>query len=70
LEACHGEALPLLHASEKTAIPEASAPLAGVGAANRRLLAAVQQQAPQSTATLDVDATILEAHKLTATVGG
>ncbi len=38
LEAFHGEALPLLHASEKTAIPEASAPLAGVGAANRRLL--------------------------------
>ncbi len=68
LEACHGEALPLLHASEKTAVPEESAPLAGVGAANRRILAAVQQQAPQVTATLDVDATILEAHKRAATM--
>lgn len=68
LEAFHGEALPLLHASEKTAVPEESAPLAGVGAANRCILATVQEQAPQSTATLDVDATILEAHKHTATV--
>lgn len=68
LEACHVEDLPLLRAGEKTAVPEESAPLAGVGAANRRILAAVQQQMPQRTATLDVDATILEAHKRTATV--
>ena len=31
------------------------------------MLAAVQHQAPQCTATLDVDATILETHKHTAT---
>src|SRR5690606_6524166 len=63
LEAFHVEDPPLWRVGEKAAIPEESAPLAGVGAANRRLLAAVQHQAPQGTATLDVDATILEAHK-------
>ena len=68
LEAFHVEDLPLLRAGEKTAVPEESAPLAGVGAANRRVLATVQQQAPQRTATLDVDATILEADKRTAAV--
>ncbi|MDF0676112.1 MAG: IS1380 family transposase [Nitrospira sp.] len=68
LEAFHGEHPPLWRTGEKTAIPEESAPLAGVGAANRRVLAAVQHQAPQRTATLDVDATILEAHKRTAAV--
>lgn len=68
LETCHVEDPPLWRAGEKAAIPEESAPLAGVGAANRYILAAVQQHAPQRTATLDVDATILEAHKHTATV--
>jgi len=68
LEACHVEDPPLWHAGEKAAIPAESAPLAGLGAANRRILAAVQPQALQRTATLDVDATILEVHKRTATV--
>ena len=68
LDGCHVEDLPLLRAGEKTAVPEESAPLAELSAANRRILAAVQQQAPQRTATLDVEATILEAHKRTATV--
>jgi hypothetical protein len=68
LETFHREEPPLWRIGEKTAIPEESAPLAGVGAANRRVLAVVQQQAPQTTATLDVDATILEAHKRTAAV--
>jgi hypothetical protein len=68
LEGFHVEEPPLWHAGEKAAIPEESAPLAGLGAANRRILAAVQQHAPQRIATLDVDATILEAHKHTATV--
>lgn len=67
-ETCHVEDPPLWRAGEKAAIPEESAPLAGAGAANRRILAAVQQHAPQRTATLDVDATILEAHKHTAPV--
>ena len=53
---------------EKTAIPEESAPLAGLGTATRRVLAAVQQHTPQRTATLDVDATMLEVHKRTAAV--
>jgi hypothetical protein len=68
LEAFHVEDPPLWRAGEKTVVPEESPPLAGVGAANRRLLAAVQQAAPQRTVTLDVDATILEAHKHTAAV--
>jgi hypothetical protein len=68
LETFHVDTPPLWRAGEKAVIPEESAPLAGVGAANRRVLAAVQQQAPRCTATLDVDATILEAHKRTAAV--
>ncbi len=68
LEACHVEEPPLWRAGEKAVIPEESAPLAGLGAANRCVLAAVQQSVPQRTATLDVDATILETHKHTATV--
>lgn len=63
LEGFHIEDLPLLRAGGKTAVPEESAPLAGLGAANRCVLAAVQQQALHHTATLDVDATILETHK-------
>jgi hypothetical protein len=68
LETFHVEEPPLWRTGEKTAVPEESAPLVGVGAATRCVLAAVQQQAPQQTATLDVDATILEAHKHTATM--
>jgi hypothetical protein len=68
LEGFQVEDPPLWRTGEKTAIPEESTPLAGVGAANRRVLATVQQQAPQRTATLDVDATILEADKRTAAV--
>lgn len=67
LEGFHVEEPPLWRAGEKATIPEESVPLAGLGAANRCLLAAVQQHAPQRTATLDVDATILAAHKHTAT---
>ena len=68
LETFHVEEPPLWRAGEKAVIPEETASLAGVGAANRHVLAAVQQTMPQRTATLDVDATILEAHKHTATV--
>ena len=68
LEVFHVDDPPLWRAGEKTAIPEESAPLAGLGTANRCVLAAVQQSMPQRTAMLDVDATILEAHKHTATV--
>jgi hypothetical protein len=68
LEGFHVEDPLLWRAGEKTAVPEESTPLAGVGAATRRVLAAVQQHTPQRTVTLDVDATILEAHKHTATM--
>ncbi len=68
LEACHVENPPLWHAGEKAAIPAESALLAGLGAANRRSLAAVQPQAVPRTATLDVDATILKVPKRPATV--
>jgi len=68
LEAFHGDALPLWQAGPQAAIPEESAPLAGLGQANRTLVAAVQRQAPETMATLDVDATLVEAHKDTATV--
>jgi len=66
LEGFHVAEPPLWRMGEKTAIPEESAPLVGLGATNRRILAAVQQPALQRTATLDVDATILAAHKHTA----
>jgi hypothetical protein len=68
LEGFHVAEPPLWRAGDKTAVPEESAPLAGVGAANRRVLATVQQYGPQRTATRDVAATILEAHKHTAAV--
>jgi hypothetical protein len=68
LETVHVETPPLWRAGEKVAILEESAPLAGLGAANRQVLATVQQHVSPRTATLDVDATRLEAHKHTATV--
>jgi len=47
LKAFHVEDPPVWWVGEKTAIPEESAPLAGLGAAHRRVFAAVQQSAPQ-----------------------
>jgi hypothetical protein len=68
LEAFHTEDLPLWHAGPQAAIPAESAALTGLGQANRTLVAGLQRGALASTATLDVDATLLEAHKDTATV--
>lgn len=68
LEAFHADDLPLWQAGPQAAIPEESAPLAGLGQANRTLVAALQQGAPEPTATLDVDATIVESHKDAATL--
>jgi hypothetical protein len=68
LEAFHADDLPLWQAGPQAAIPEESAPLAGLGQANRTLVAAVQRGAPEATATLDVDATLVESHKEAATV--
>jgi hypothetical protein len=68
LEAFHVEGGPLWQAGPQAAIPLESAPLVGLGQANRTLVAALQQAAPEATATLDVDATLLESHKDAATV--
>ena len=68
LEAFHGADLPLWQAGPDAAIPEEAAPLAGLGQGNRTLVAGLQRGAPATVATLDVDATLVEAHKDAATV--
>jgi hypothetical protein len=68
LEAFHVEGLPLWPAGPTAAVPTESAPLVGLGAANRTLVAGLQHAAPEATATLDVDATLIESHKQAATV--
>jgi hypothetical protein len=68
LEAFHVEHGPLWQAGPQATIPLESAPLAGLGQANRTLVAGVQRGAPAATATLDVDATLVESHKDAATV--
>lgn len=68
LEAFHVEHGPLWQAGPQAAIPLESAPLAGLGIANRTLVAGLQRGAPEATATLDVDATLVESHKDAATV--
>jgi hypothetical protein len=68
LEAFHVEGGPLWEAGAQAAIPLESAALVGLGAANRTLVAGVQRGAPEGTATLDVDATLVESHKDAATV--
>jgi len=68
LEAFHGELGTLWQAGPQATIPVESAPLAGLGQANRTLVAGVQRGAAAETATLDVDATLVESHKDTATV--
>jgi len=59
---------PLWSAGPQATIPLESAPLAGLGAANRTLVAGLQRGARETTATLDVDATLGESHKDAATV--
>lgn len=68
LEAFHGEDGPLWAAGPQAAIPLEAAPLAGLGQANRTLVAGLQRGARVRTATLDVDATLVENHKDAATV--
>jgi hypothetical protein len=68
LEAFHADDLPLWAAGPQATVPVESAPLAGLGAATRTLVAGVQQAAPVATATLDVDATLVESHKDAATI--
>lgn len=62
----HEDDLPLWHAGEKASIPEESAGVRGLAAVNRELLRRLQGECPVKTATLDVDATILETSKRSA----
>ena len=68
LDTFHVEGGPLWAAGPAATIPLESAPLVGVGLANRTLVAGLQRGARETTATLDVDATLVESHKDAATV--
>lgn len=68
LEAFHVDNGPLWAAGPAATIPAESAPLVGLGHANRTLVAGLQRGARVRTATLDVDATLVESHKDAATV--
>ena len=68
LDAFHVEDGPLWSAGPQATIPLESAPFAALGQANRALVAALQQGAREASATLDVDATLVESHKDAATV--
>jgi len=68
LEAFHVADGPLWAAGPAATIPAESAPLAGLAQANRTLVAGLQRGARARTATLDVDATLVESHKDAATV--
>jgi hypothetical protein len=60
------ETAPLLWQGERAAVPGEGPRLQGLAQANRRLVAWQQERVPQSVATLDVDATILESQKRSA----
>ncbi len=60
------EALPPLWQGERCHIPGEGPRLQGLAQANRRLVAWLQERAPQTVATIDVDATILESQKRAA----
>jgi len=60
------EVAPPLWQGERSQVPGEGERLQGLGAANRRLIAFLQERAPQAVATIDLDATILESHKRSA----
>jgi hypothetical protein len=60
------EQAPPLWQGERCLVPGEGLRLQGLTAAGRRLVAWLQEQRPQATATLDLDATILESHKQSA----
>jgi Transposase DDE domain group 1 len=66
LSAFHEEDLPLLQAGEKATVPAESEPLAGLAAVSGRIVTHLQQLKPSKTATLDLDATILQSDKRAA----
>jgi hypothetical protein len=60
------EAAPPLWQGEACQVPGEGERLQGLAAAGRRLIGFLQERAPQSTATIDLDATVLESHKRAA----
>lgn len=68
MESFHEENLPLLQSGEKAVVPSESAPLQGLAKVNRRLSEWAQENAPEKTATLDIDASIYVCGKESATM--
>lgn len=62
----HEADLPLWHAGEKASIPDESSGVRGLGLVNAELIRRLQEECPSATATLDLDATILESSKRSA----
>jgi hypothetical protein len=60
------EAVPALWQGERCQVQGEGERLQGLAKANRRLVAWLQERRPQTTATIDVDATILESQKRSA----
>src|SRR5919106_5392680 len=60
------EAAPPLWQGERCHVPGEGERLQGLAAAGRRLIGFLQERAPQATATIDLDATILESQKRAA----
>jgi DDE family transposase len=60
------QGLPPLWQGERSQVPSEGERLQGLGAANRRLIAWLQECRPQAIATIDLDATILESQKQSA----
>jgi Transposase DDE domain group 1 len=60
------EAVPPLWRGEACQVPGEGERLQGLAAAGRRLIGFLQERAPQTTATIDLDATILESQKRAA----
>ena len=58
--------MPALWQGERCHVQGEGPRLQGLSAANRRLIAWLQERAPQAVATIDVDATILESQKRSA----
>lgn len=57
---------PALWQGESCAVPSEGDRLQGLDAANRRMIAFLQERAPERTATIDIDATIVESDKRAA----
>jgi Transposase DDE domain group 1 len=60
------QAVPPLWQGERSRVPGEGERLQGLAAANRRLIAWLQERRPQATATIDLDATILDSQKRSA----